>query len=289
MNNFKEYDPEKQTLRERHQMLIGSVAPRPIGFTTSINKNGQINLAPFSFHNAFSSNPPVVGISPAYSGRTGKAKDTLNNILETKEFTISVISYNMMEQMNICSAEYGSTIDEFEMSGFTKYPSKKVLPPGVSESPVIFECTFLKHIQFSKEPAGGNLLLGKIIHIHAKDDIFNNDGYIDPLKIDQIGRLGLNWYTRAKEGLYEMKPPVDLPVGFSAIPDFIKNNSLFTKQLLCQLASISLIPENNSEIENIYADKTNEELLDLCIDNLSINKINISWNIINILKMRIDV
>ena len=101
MNKFKEFDPETQSLRERHHLLIGSVAPRPIGFTSSVDKNQNINLAPFSFHNAFSSNPPIVGISPAFSGRTGYPKDTLNNILETKEFTLSVLSYNMVKQMNM--------------------------------------------------------------------------------------------------------------------------------------------------------------------------------------------
>ena len=119
MANYKKFDPKELALKEKHQLLLASVAPRPIGFTASKSKDGHINLAPFSYHNAFSSNPHIVGISPAYSGRTGEAKNTLNNILDTKEFTLSVVTFDMVEQMNICAAEYSKEVDEFEKSGLT--------------------------------------------------------------------------------------------------------------------------------------------------------------------------
>ena len=116
MAKFREYNPKELELKDKHHLLLSSIAPRPIGFTGSKSKSGQINLAPFSFHNAFSSNPPMVGISPAFSGRTGEAKNTLTNILDTKEFTLSVVSFDMVEQMNICAAEYPPDVDEFEKS-----------------------------------------------------------------------------------------------------------------------------------------------------------------------------
>ena len=174
MTKFQQFDPNKLELREKHQLLLSSVAPRPIGFTGSKSKDGHINLAPFSYHNAFSSNPPMVGISPAFSGRTGKTKNTLTNILDTKEFTLSVVTHDMVEQMNICAAEYPKEVDEFEKSGLTKYPCKIVSTPGVEESPLIMECKFTQHIQFSDKPAGGNLLLGEIVYFHAKKDIIND-------------------------------------------------------------------------------------------------------------------
>ena len=165
MAEYRQFNSADLSLKEKHQLLLASVAPRPIGFTASKSIDGYINLAPFSYHNAFSSNPPVVGISPAYSGRTGEPKNTLTNILATKEFTLSVVTYDMVEQMNICAAEYGSDVDEFKKSGLSRHPSKSISIPGVAESPLIMECRFLQHIQFSSKPAGGNLLLLSLIHI----------------------------------------------------------------------------------------------------------------------------
>ena len=197
MAKFREYNPKELKLKEKHHLLLSSVAPRPIGFTASKSKDGHVNLAPFSFHNAFSSNPPMVGISPAFNGRTGEKKNTLTNILDTKEFTLSVVSFNMVEQMNICAAEYPSDVDEFEKSGLTHHPSKVISVPGVAESPLIMECQFTEHIQFSDQPAGGNLLLGEIVYFHAKEDVFDESGKIDPHKVDQVARMGYDWYSRA--------------------------------------------------------------------------------------------
>ena len=213
MAKFREYNPKELELKEKHHLLLSSVAPRPIGFATSNSKDGHINLAPFSFHNAFSSNPPMVGISPAFSGRTGEAKNTLTNILETKEFTLSVVSFDMVEQMNICAAEYPPDVDEFEKSGLTKHPSKFVSTPGVAESPLIMECKFTQHVQFSDQPAGGNLLLGEIVYFHAKEEVFDESGKIDPAKVDQVARMGYDWYSRANQGLFELSAPRYIPLG----------------------------------------------------------------------------
>ena len=290
MTNFLQFDPKKLELREIHHLLLSSVAPRPIGFTGSKSKNGHINLAPFSYHNAFSSNPPMVGISPAFSGRTGEAKNTLTNILDTKEFTLSVVSHDMVEQMNICAAEYGSEVDEFEKSGLTKHPSKMISVPGVGESPIIMECKFTQHVQFSKKPAGGNLLLGEIVYFHAKKDIINDSGKIDPTKVDQVARMGFNWYTRANQGLFELPAPRTCPIGIDTLSDSVKRNPVFSGKLLARLASVETIPKPTllKKSSHKYSDFTNEELLQACAKLLETNNIKDAWQIVHIFLSRVD-
>ena len=284
MDKFIEYNPRELEIREQYRMLIGSVAPRPIAFATSISKNGNINLAPVSFYNVFSANPPIVGISPALSGRTGKTKNTLINILDTKEFTISVVAYNMVEQMNLCAAEYPHEVDEFEKSGLVKHPSKIVSTPGVYESPLIMECKFMEHIQFSDKPAGGNLLLGEVVYFHAKNNIFGDDNQIDPLKIDQIGRMGMNWYSRSNMGLFELATPKFIPIGVDNIPQIIRNNSAFTGNLLARLASVEKIPIKNikEDLVSAYSHLSNEDMIKNCAILVEKGKVLIAWQLLHL-------
>ena len=287
MSEFRKFNPKKLELRDVHQLLLGSVAPRPIGFACSMGTDGHINLAPFSYHNAFSSNPPVVGISPAFNGRNGEAKHTLKNILDTKEFTLSVVSYNMVEQMNICAAEYPSGVNEFEKSGFNQHPSKIISVPGVKESPLIMECQFTQHIQFSKEPAGGNLLLGEIVQFHAKEEVYNDDGNIDPVKVDQVARLGLNWYTRANKGLFELAAPKHIPIGIDALPKEVKNSTHFTGKHLARLGSVEEIPKRK-KIEGListYSRLSMEDMLKICAVLVEQGKILEGWQVLYLAKI----
>jgi len=282
MSEFRKFNPKKLELRDVHQLLLGSVAPRPIGFACSISKDGHINLAPFSYHNAFSSNPPVVGISPAFNGRTGKAKNTLTNILDSKEFTLSVVSHNMVEQMNICAAEYPSAINEFEKSGLSQHPSKIISVPGVKEAPLIMECKFTQHIQFSKEPAGGNLLLGEIVQFHVNKKVYNDDGNIDPVKVDQVARLGLNWYTRANQGLFELAAPKHIPIGIDELPIEVKNSVHFTGKHLARLASVEEIPKRKKieDLISTYSRLSTEDMLKICAVLVEQGKILEGWQVL---------
>ncbi len=282
MSEFRIFNPQKLELREVHQLLLGSVAPRPIGFACSMSKDGHINLAPFSYHNAFSSNPPIVGISPAFNGRTGKAKNTLTNILDTKEFTLSVVAYNMVEQMNICAAEYPTGVNEFEKSGLSQHPSKIISVPGVKESPLIMECQFTQHIQFSKEPGGGNLLLGEIVQFHAKKEVYNDAGQIDPVKVNQVARLGLNWYTRANQGLFELAAPKHIPIGVDALPKEVKKSSHFTGRLLARLASVEKIPEreNIEHLISTYSRLSTKDMLKICSVLVDQGKVLEGWQVL---------
>ena len=290
MTKFQQFDPNKLELREKHQLLLSSVAPRPIGFTGSKSKDGHINLAPFSYHNAFSSNPPMVGISPAFSGRTGKTKNTLTNILDTKEFTLSVVTHDMVEQMNICAAEYPKEVDEFEKSGLTKYPCKIVSTPGVEESPLIMECKFTQHVQFSDKPAGGNLLLGEIVYFHTREDVFEKSGKIDPAKVDQVARMGYDWYSRANQGLFELPAPQFIPIGVDSLPQVVRKHPAFSGKLLARLACVESIPNENisAEIKEKYSQLSTDELFQTCVELLEQNKIDEAWKIVNMFLTKID-
>ena len=287
MTDFKEYNPKELELKDKHHLLLSSVAPRPIGFTTSKSKDGVLNLAPFSYHNAFSSNPPMVGISPAFSGRTGNAKDTLNNILDTKEFTLSVVSFDMVEQMNICAAEFGPEVDEFEKSGLTKHPTKIVSTPGVAESPIILECQFTQHIQFSDQPAGGNLLLGEIVYFHARENMYDESGKIDPHKIDQVARMGYNWYSRANQGLFELSAPRHLPIGVDSLPDTVKNCPQFSGKLLARLASVENIPEEEEfeELSKTYSRLSTGDMLKICAKLVEEGRVLEAWQVLYLAKI----
>ena len=282
MAKFREYNPKELELKEKHHLLLSSVAPRPIGFTTSKSKDGIINLAPFSYHNAFSSNPPMVGISPAFSGRTGNAKDTLTNILATKEFTLSVVSFDMVEQMNICAAEFPPEVNEFEKSGLTKHPSKIVSTPGVAESPLIMECQFTEHIQFSDQPAGGNLLLGEIVYFHAKEELFDESGKIDPAKVDQVARMGYDWYSRANQGLFELPAPRYIPLGVDNLPQRVRDHPSFTGKLLARLASIEKIPEQDviEDLSETYSRLSSEDMLKICAVLVEEGKVLEAWQVL---------
>ncbi len=286
MNTFSSFNPDEQSIKDRHQMLIGSIGPRPIALTTSINSNNELNLAPFSFHNILSSNPPIIGISPAISGRTGNPKDTLNNILSTKVFTVSIVNHSMVEQMNLCAVEFQPEINEFDVSGFTEFSPKIVSTPGVKESPVILECKLKDYIKLGSKPASGNLILGEVVQIHLNNDIIDQGGHIDPNKMDQVGRLGLNWYTRANQGLFDLGTPRYKPMGFNKIPDFIINNSSFTKELLIKLAyfdSDKELPSND-----LYKALSKQDLYEKCIQSINSDEIDLAWAIINFLSKSIN-
>ncbi len=283
---FKSYNPDDQSIRDRHQMLIGSIGPRPIALTTSINTKNELNLAPFSFHNILSSNPPIIGISPALSGRTGLAKDTLNNILSTKIFTVSIVNYDMVDRMNLCAVEYDSSVNEFEVAGFKEAPSKIVSTPGVSESPVILECKLDNYIKLGSKPASGNLILGKVVQIHINTSVIDKNNQIDPHKMDQVSRLGLNWYSRANLGLFDLGTPRYKPMGFNNIPSFIKNNDAFTIDLLTKLAYY----DSGKELldYNCSDSISKKELYAKCIESIHSNDLDMAWSIINFLSKSVN-
>ena len=239
--NFKEFNSKKLDIKSIYHLLISGISPRPIALVGSIDKNGNSNLAPYSFFNAFGANPPIVGFSPALSGRTGLPKDTLLNIRDTKEFTISIINSHMVEQISLSSCEFDKGIDEFVKTGLKKYKSKMIKPFGVSDSYFIMECKLYDIIELGGKKASGNLILGEVINFHVSEEVIEDDNQINPYKFDAIARNGGGWYTDSKKGLFEVKKPKHEGIGFDELPDFILKSNLTGNQL-AKLASINKIP-----------------------------------------------
>ena len=223
--------------------LQGSVAPRPIAFASTIDANGVSNLSPFSFFNVFSSNPPILIFSPARRVRDNSVKHTLVNCQQTKQVVINIVNYAIVQQMSLSSTEYGNGIDEFLKSGLTPIASDLIKPFRVKESPVQFECVVNQVIALGTEGGAGNLVICEVVKIHIDEAVLDAKGAIDPIKIDLVSRMGANWYSRAKEGLFEVEKPVaSLGIGVDLIPDFIKKSTIFDGNDLGKLGNIEALP-----------------------------------------------
>ncbi len=258
-------DPATLSYRERHQLVLSGIAPRPIALVATQDRNGRDNVAPFSFFNAFASHPPIVAIGPAHSLRSGKPKDTLVNLLETGECTISVVTDHIAERVNLASAEYEIGVDEFTKAGLTKRPSQRVRPPGVAESPYIMECVLLEHIPLARDRGGnGNLVILEVVLFHVAESVFVN-GRIDPNRMRLVGRLGYDWYCRAfGAALRQIPRPTGCGIGIDALPEPIRRSPILTGEDLALLAGVERIPEPDPNFptfpEGMVADDVEIEL-----------------------------
>lgn len=237
-------DPKEIPVPKLHHYLLGSVGPRPICFASTVDEHGNNNLAPFSFFNVFSANPPIAVFSPARSGRTNTTKDTYNNVKQVPEVVINVVNYDMVHQMSLASSPYAPDVDEFTKSGFTPVDSELVKPKRVGESPVQLECVVKDVMELGSEGGAGNLVICEIKLIHLNDEILNEDGMVDQKKIDLVARMGGNWYVRAnEESMFEItKPITTCGMGVDAIPDDIRNSSILTGNDLGQLGNCEELP-----------------------------------------------
>ncbi len=239
-------NPQDIKTAELHTYMLGAIAPRPVAFVSSINRQGQVNLSPFSFFNAFGYNPPIVIFSPAIRGRDGTIKHTLENVREVDEVVINIVSYPMVQQMSLASTEYAKGINEFNKSGFTELPSEMVKPPRVKESPVQMECKVREIISTGVRGGAAQLVICEILLMHINKDVFDEAGKIDPLKIDQVARMGGNWYTRAAKGLFEVpKPLTTLGMGVDELPSEIRNSTILTGNDLGMLGNTEHFPSEN--------------------------------------------
>ena len=241
--------------------LNHAVAPRPICLASTIDKNGNVNLSPFSFFNVFSVNPPVCVFSPSRRVRDNTTKHTLGNIQQVPECVINIVSYDMVQQVSLSSVEYPLGVNEFIKSGLTELPSEMVKPPRVAESPVQFECVVNDIISLGNTPGAGNLIIAEIKLIHIKEDILNAAGIIDQEKIDLVARLGGDWYCRVTgDNLFKVTKPVSsIGIGVDAIPYSIRNSKVLTGNNLGQLGNVEVLPTDDA----IEAYAQTDEIKDL--------------------------
>ncbi len=237
-------NPSEIPVPKLHHYLLGSVGPRPIAFASTVDEDGNDNLAPFSFFNVFSANPPIMVFSPARSGRTNETKDTYNNVKKVPEVVINIVNYDIVHQMSLASSPFASGVSEFEKAGFTPVASETIQPKRVAESPVQFECKVIEVKELGHEGGAGNLVICEVLRIHLKEEILDENGMVDQHKIDLVSRMGGNWYCRADEGsMFEItKPITTVGIGFDQLPEDIRNSSVLTGNDLGQLAGIEEIP-----------------------------------------------
>ena len=240
-------NPKEISTGKLHGYLLGAIAPRPIAFASTIDADGNPNLSPFSFFNVFGSNPPVLIFSPARRVRDNTTKHTLENSLATKEVVINVVNYDIVQQMSLSSAEYPEGVNEFEKAGFTMLPSDEIKPFRVAESPVQFECK-VKDVMFTGNEGGaGNLIVCEVVKIHISEDVLADDGSIDQHKIDLVARAGGSYYTRARDGFFEIpKPIATLGIGVDAIPLEIRNSPILTGNNLGMLGNVEQLPTEDT-------------------------------------------
>ena len=239
------FTPKELTVAKMHHYLLGSIGPRPIAFASTIDENGQANLAPFSFFNVFSANPPILIFSPARSGRTNTTKDTYNNVKAHPEVVINVVNFDIVEQMSLASSPYPAGESEFVKSGLTPIPSDLVKPFRVKESPVQFECKVNQVIELGTEGGAGNLIICEVVKFHIDESYLDENQLIDQQKIDLVARMGGNWYCRANEhAMFELEKPITTcGVGYDQLPQDFLQSDVLSKNLLARLAGIEEIPD----------------------------------------------
>lgn len=275
-------NPKDLSVQVLQKYLQNAIAPRPICFASTIDAAGNPNLAPFSFFNLFSSNPPIAVFSPAYSGRTGAPKDTLLNVREVPECVINMVNYEMVQQMSLASSPFPRGVNEFEKAAFTPLASELVRPPRVKESPVQLECKVIEIKELGNNGGAGNLVICEIVRIHISESVLNAEQQIDTRKIDLVARMGDNWYVRATgPALFEVQKPItSIGIGIDQLPAAIRNSHILNGNNLGLLASVELIPEKISNTATPAEKLNEEEKHRKAQELLSENKVAAAWQVL---------
>jgi flavin reductase (DIM6/NTAB) family NADH-FMN oxidoreductase RutF len=240
-------DPREIPVGKMHSYLLGAVTPRPIAFASTVDKNGNVNLSPFSFFNCFGANPPLLVFSPSRRSRDNTTKHTYENVREHPEVVISIVTFEMVQQASLASTEYPKGVDEFVKAGFTPVPSVRVKPPCVGESPINMECKVLQVISSGDQGGAGNLVICQIVMMHVREDVLDADGRIDPYKLDVVARLGGDYYTRVQgESIFKVPKPLDKKgIGIDQLPASIRSSRILSGNDLAMLANVERIPQRS--------------------------------------------
>ncbi len=272
--------PEELSPQRLHQLLLGSIGPRPIAFASTVDTEGKPNLSPFSFFNVFGVNPTTLIFSPSRRGRDNTTKDTLDNVKVVPEVVINMVTYDMVHQASLASSEYPKGVDEFVKAGFRKIKSDLVRPFRVGESPVQLECRVRQVIETGDGGGAANLVVCEILKMHINEEVMAPDGLIDQQKIRLVGRMGRDWYcTGFGNSLFQVEKPLARPgIGIDALPEDIRFSRHLTGNDLGRLGNVHQLP-TEEEIRNLSLmpdialimanpDSRNDLLLELAKDLL---------------------
>ncbi|HKZ65442.1 MAG TPA: flavin reductase family protein [Chitinophagaceae bacterium] len=238
------FDLKELKPAENQYYLQHVIAPRPICFASTIDKEGNVNLSPFSFFNLFSTNPPVVIFSPSRRVRDNTTKHTLQNILEVPEVVINIVTFDMVQQTSLASCEFPKGINEFIKACFTAIPATLIKPPMVKESKINLECKVLEVKPLGTEGGAGNLVICEVMRMHIDDSLLDENKKIDQRKINHVARLGGDWYCHVTEqNLFQVeKPNTQLGIGIDSLPSNIRNSDILSGNNLGQLANVQELP-----------------------------------------------
>lgn len=271
---MKTLSPSDITPVQLQTIMQTAVSPRPIALASTVDKDGNSNLSPFSFFNMFSTVPPILIFSPSRRVRDNTTKHTLENILEVPEVVIGTVNFPIVQQISLASTEYGDGVNEFIKSGLTMKDADLVKPKLIAECPVNFECAVLEVKSLGDQGGAGNLVICEVKKIHIREEYLNEEGNLDQAKLDMVARLGGNWYSRNNEThLFEVpKPLVTKGIGFDLLPNEIKYSKIFTGNDLGMLANIEVLPG-----EHFHDDETiHQEAQKLLLES----KIEEAWKIL---------
>lgn len=267
--NPKDYIPTKLD-----KIMLGGVTPRPIAFASTIDKDGNLNLSPFSCFNTFGVNPTTLIFSPSRRGSDNTTKHTFENLKEIPEVVINAVTYSMVQQASLSSTNYPKGVNEFLKSGLTPVESVSIRPFRVKESPFQMECRVRDIIETSGLPGSANLIICEAVMIHIDEKILDENGVIDPQKLDIVGRLGGNYYVRAYgDAVFTVKKPIrTIGIGVDSLPESVQKSKILTGNDLGILGNIENLPtemelsqvilppeidsvKNNKEQIHLYAKK----------------------------------
>jgi flavin reductase (DIM6/NTAB) family NADH-FMN oxidoreductase RutF len=281
-------NPKDVTPQKLHGYLLGAVTPRPIAFASTVDAEGKVNLSPFSFFNCFGSNPPLLIFSPARRGRDNTTKHTYENVIAIPEVVINAVNYAMVQQASLASGEYPKGVSEFQKAGFTEVTSTLVKPPRVAEAPVAMECKVLQVIQTGNLGGAGNLVICQVLLMHIKEDVLDDQGMIDPYKLDAVARLGKEYYCRVQgNSIFKVPRPGDTPgIGVDRIPEPIRHSKILTGNDLGMLATVPRLPVpgdtvvlNDNRVESARQ-KGVEALHRLAQEYLAEGRVGEAWSIL---------
>ncbi len=282
-------DPKEIPIVKLQSYLQASVSPRPIAFVSSIDKESRVNLSPFSFFNVFSMNPPILIFSPSRRVRNNSTKHTLENVNEVAEVTINIVNYKMVQQTSLASCDFPKGVNEFTKAGFTEIPSAKVKPPRVGESHVSFECRVNQVIPLGTEGGAGSLVVCEVLLMYVDDNVLDEQGRIDPHKMDSVARMGNDYYCRVQgDAIFTVpKPNEKIGIGIDAIPISIRHSKVLTGNDLGMLGNIERLPDTESiekfKQENLFTElfsQSTDQIHQLAKGFLSEGDVETAWKVL---------